>query len=91
MDIVIGGVSVGVIIMFLVQLAKKLGLPDGSADYAVAILSVVAYALLQLTQLFPQILPGVVGVLQVLAFLATTFGSAILAFASARKAQIKGF
>ena len=90
-DIEIGGIGLGVIILFLVQLLKKIGLPDGYGGYAVAVLSVLGYALLQVTQLFPATLPGIVGVLQVLAFIATTFGSAVLSFAGVRKAQIKGF
>lgn len=87
-EIVIGGVGTGVIIMFLVQLAKKAGLPDGYAGYLTAALTIVAFVLYQVTQTFPQSSSVIVGVLTVLAFIATTFGSALVAYLGMRKAEI---
>ena len=87
-EIVIGGVGTGVIITFLVQLAKRVGLPDGYAGYLAAGLSVVAYVLYQVTQLFPQSTSAIVAVLTVLSFIAMTFGSALVAYLGLRKAQI---
>ena len=87
-EIVIGGIGTGVIITFLVQLAKKVGLPDGSAGYLAAALSVVAYALYQVTQLFPTSLAPIVNILTILAFLAVTFGSALVSYMGLRKAEV---
>lgn len=87
-EIVIGGVGTGIIITFLVQLAKKLGLPDGYAGYLSAALTIVAFILYQVTVTFPQSSSVIVGVLTVLAFIAVTFGSSLLAYLGLRKAEI---
>ena len=90
-DIVIGGIGLAPIITFLVQLLKKAGLPDGSAGFAAAVLSVLGYIILQVTKVFPEAEPGIVGVLKVLAFIAATFGASILAYVSAKKAELPLF
>lgn len=87
-EIVIGGVGTGIIVTFLVQLAKRAGLPDGYAGYLSAALSVVFYILYQVTQLFPESTTTIVGVLTVLAFVALTFGSSLLAYVGLRKAEV---
>ena len=87
-QVVIGGVGTAVIVVFLVQLVKKLGLPDGYAGYLTAGLSVAFYVVYQLTQVFPQITPTVTGVLTVLAFIATTFVSALVGYKGLRLAEV---
>jgi hypothetical protein len=87
-EIIIGGVGLGVIITFLVQLAKKAGLPDGYAGWLSLGLSVAGYALFLLTKQLPDILPTVTSVLSVLAYIATTFGSALVAYKGLRKAEV---
>lgn len=87
-EIVIGGVGTGVIIVFLVQIAKKIGLPDGYAGILAAVLSIVAYALYQVTQVFPESSTVIVSVLTMLAFIATTFGTSLLSYLGLRKAEV---
>ena len=88
MDIVIGGVSLGPIVALLVQLMKRLGLPDGYAGWANLALSTLAYVLLLLTQQLPQIESGVVGVLKILAFIAATFGGALVSYLALKKSEV---
>lgn len=87
-NIVIGGVAVGPIISFVVQLLKRFGLPDGYAGWVSLGLSVLAYALLLLTKQVPQIEGSVVGVLQVLAYIAVTFGGALVSYLALKKAEV---
>lgn len=86
--IVIGGVAVGPIVSFLVQLLKRFGLPDGYAGWVSMALSVLAYVLLLLTKQVPEIETTVVGILQVLAFIAVTFGGALASYLALRKAEV---
>jgi len=87
-EIIIGGIGTGVIITFLVSLAKRFGLPDGYAGVAAAVLSVAAYGLYQVVQLFPVAEPTIVGVLKVLAFIAVTFGGSTLTYLGSRSARL---
>ena len=87
-EIVIGGIGTGVIITFLVGVIKRVGLPDGYAGIAAAVLSVAAYGLYQATQLFPAFEPTIVGTLKVLAFVAVTFGGSFATYLGSRSARL---
>ena len=87
-DLVIGGVSLGPIIALIIQVLKRVGLPDGYAGWANLVLSVLAYGLLLLTQQVPQIEAGVVGVLKLLAFIAATFGGALVSYLALKKSEV---
>ena len=87
-EIVIGGIGTGVIVSFLVALAKRLGLRDGLAGLLAAGLSIALFAVYQATQLFPGIEPTVVGMLKVLAFVAVTFGGSILTYIGSKQARL---
>ena len=87
-EIVIGGIGTGVVVSFLVAVAKRLGLRDGLAGLLAAGLSIALFAVYQATQLFPGIEPTVVGVLKVIAFVAVTFGGSILTYIGSKQAKI---
>ena len=90
-EIVIGGVGTGVIITFIVAVLKRIGLPDGRAGLAAAVLSVAFFAVYQAVQVFPGIEPTVVGILKVLAFIAVTFGGSISTYLGSKSARLPLF
>ena len=60
LELVIGGIALPPIIAGLIQLAKKLGLPDGYAPVANLILQVVGYGAMMLLGIYPEYLDWVV-------------------------------
>jgi len=73
MELQIGGIGLAAVVVALVSLAKKYGLPIEYAPWAAAVLSVVGYALVLVIADMPQYEEPVVMVLNMLIiFLAST-------------------
>ena len=53
LELVIGGIALAPIIVALIELAKRLGLPSGYAPYLNAVLSVIAYVAVYYLGLYP--------------------------------------
>ena len=93
-DLLVGGVAVGPIIMGIVQVAKKLGLPDGTAGWLALGLSVAAVVLATLAGWFDigaqvgQGLTALDQVVRAVSAFAGMFGGSLAWHKTFRTAQI---
>ena len=91
-EIVIGGIGTAVVVTFVVQLLKAVGVvKDGQAGNWALLLNVGFYVLWTATQVYPAIEPTVIGVLKVVVFIAVTFGGSLVTYTGLKTAQIRGF